>query len=38
MPFASQHKNRNTLDYLLYIMAGAVICTLFFSAALWLSF
>ncbi len=38
MPITSQPKNRTTLDYLLYVMAGAVIATLFFSTLLWLSF
>lgn len=36
MPLTSQQKNHNALDYLLYIMAGTVVGTLCFSAALWL--
>ena len=35
---STEHKNRTTLDYLLYIMAGAVILTLCFSTLLWLTF
>jgi len=38
MPVTSQDKNRTTLDYLLYALAGAVIATLCFSALLWLTF
>lgn len=38
MSVAPQQKNRTTLDYLLYVMAGAVIATLCFSVLLWLTF
>ncbi len=38
MPASSSPKKRNTLDYLLYIMAGTVIVTLSLSALLWLRY
>jgi hypothetical protein len=33
-----QNNKRNILDYLLYILAGAVVSTLCFTALLWASF
>ncbi len=36
MSLTSQSKNHNTLDYLLYLMAGTVILALGFSGLLWL--
>jgi hypothetical protein len=38
MPISTEQKNRTTLDYLLYVMAGAVVATLCFSALLWFTF
>ena len=38
VPLISPHKNRTALDYILYVVAGAVIATLCFSALLWFTF
>lgn len=36
MPVSRHHKENHLLDYLLYVIAGTVICTLCFSTLLWL--
>ena len=38
MRTSSQPKKHNTLDYLLYVLAGAVTVTLCFSVLLWLTY
>ena len=36
MATTQHHKDRNAIDYLLYGMAGTVVCALLFSVVLWL--
>lgn len=35
---APSPRNRNVLDYLLYVLAGSVVLIMLFSMALWIDF